>query len=95
MDIGAVILSTLIYRSCHIITLTDGQIQKSYAVWEKMSAVQKMRIPIFSKVSTFYSKIHVETKIFIRNKLYWNDSNDKLFPLIWEIKSETNFLSIF
>ena len=95
MDIGAVILSTLIYRSCHIITLIDDQIQKSYVVWENMSAVQKMRMPIFSKVSTFYFKIPVEATIVIRNKLYWNDSNDKLFPLVWKLNLKLTFYRFF
>ena len=59
-----------------------------------MFTVQKTRMPIFSKVSTFYSKIPVEAPIFIRNKLYPDDPNDKLFPLVSKTKSETNFLTI-
>ena len=47
-----------------------------------MFTVQKIRMPIFSKVSNFYSKIPVEAPIFIRNKLYPSDPNDKLFPLV-------------
>ena len=37
-------------------------------------------MPIFSEVATFYSKIPVEAPIFIKNKLYPDDLNDKLFP---------------
>ena len=47
-----------------------------------MFSVQKTRMPTFSKVSTFYSKIPVEAPIFIRNKLYPDDPNDKLFPSV-------------
>ena len=45
-----------------------------------MFSVQKTRMPTFSKVSTFYSKIPVEAPIFIRNKLYPDDPNNKFFP---------------
>ena len=45
-----------------------------------MFTVQKIGMPIFSKVSTLYSKIPVEATIFIRNKLYSDGPNDKLFP---------------
>ena len=47
-----------------------------------MSTVQQIRIPIFSKVPTFYSKIPAEALIFIRNKLYQDDPKDELFPLV-------------
>ena len=59
-----------------------------------MFTVQKTRMPIFSKVSTFYFKMPVVGTIFIRNKLYPDDPNDKLYPLVLKTKSETNFLTI-
>ena len=35
-----------------------------------------------SKDSTFNSKIPVEAPIFTRNKLYQDDPNDLLYPLV-------------
>ena len=47
-----------------------------------MSTVQKTRMPILLEFSTFYSKVPVEAPVFIRNKLYPDDPNNKLFPLV-------------
>ena len=44
------------------------------------SISRQTRMPIFSEVATFFSKIPVEAQIFIRSKLYTDDLNDKLFP---------------
>ena len=54
-----------------------------------MFTVQTTRMPIFSKVFILYFETPIKTPIFIRNKLYPNDPNDKLFPLVCKIKCET------
>ena len=46
-----------------------------------MFTVHKIRMPTFSKVSNFHSKIHVKAPIFTSNTLCPSDPNDKLFPL--------------
>ena len=48
---------------------------KSYAVWENMSTVQKTKMPIFSKVSTFFCKIPVEALIFIDPRKKQKETN--------------------
>ena len=65
-----------VHRGCHTVTLTDDVIQNSMSFEKKMSTVQKSRMLIFPKVSTFYSKIPVEAPIFTRNKLYQDDPSD-------------------
>ena len=47
-----------------------------------MPTVQKTGMPILLEFPTFYSKVPVEAPIFIRNKLYPDDPNHKLFPLV-------------
>ena len=69
-------LGSNIHRSCHTVPLTDDVIQNPMSLKRKMSAVQKSRLPAFSKVSTFYSKIRVEASIFTRNLLYQDYPND-------------------
>ena len=58
-----------------------------------MSTVQKTRMHIFSKISTFYSKIAAEAPIFNTNKLCPDDPSDKLFPLVKKLNLKTNFLN--
>ena len=68
------------HQSCHTVTLTDDVIQNPMSL--ENNNVLSAKKNKFSKVSIFNSKMPVEAPIFTRNKLYQDDLNDELYPLV-------------